>query len=71
MFSYSAFSKSLSFVCPEPNHLVFEQVNSAKQVEKEVKTLKAKNSDDGVLDKSLEAKLFEHQGRGAPCKLTL
>ncbi|KAI3815420.1 hypothetical protein L1987_15087 [Smallanthus sonchifolius] len=41
-----------------------EQVNSAKQVEKDVKVLKAKNSDDGVLDKSLEAKLFEHQGRG-------
>ncbi|KAL8223917.1 hypothetical protein R6Q57_019392 [Mikania cordata] len=40
-----------------------EQVNSAKQVEKDVKVLKAKNSDDGVLDKSLEAKLFEHQGR--------
>ncbi|KAI3525617.1 hypothetical protein L1887_04526 [Cichorium endivia] len=40
-----------------------EQVNSAKQVEKDVKVLKAKNSDDGVLDKSLEAKLFEQQGR--------
>ncbi|KAI7730084.1 hypothetical protein M8C21_022052 [Ambrosia artemisiifolia] len=40
-----------------------EQVNSSKQVEKEVKVLKAKNSDDSVLDKSLEAKLFEHQGR--------
>ncbi|KAD2393033.1 hypothetical protein E3N88_40010 [Mikania micrantha] len=40
-----------------------EQANSAKQVEKDVKVLKAKNSDDGVLDKSLEAKLFEHQGR--------
>ncbi|KAK1414653.1 hypothetical protein QVD17_30402 [Tagetes erecta] len=40
-----------------------DQVNSAKQVEKDVKILKAKNSDDGVLDKSLEAKLFEHQGR--------
>ncbi|MFS7979062.1 putative kinetochore protein Nuf2 [Helianthus anomalus] len=40
-----------------------EQVNSAKQVEKDVKVLKAKNSDDGVLDKSLEAKLFELQGR--------
>ncbi|CAI9287154.1 unnamed protein product [Lactuca saligna] len=40
-----------------------EQVNSAKQVEKDVKVLKVKNSDDGVLDKSLEAKLFEQQGR--------
>ncbi|KAD2393025.1 hypothetical protein R6Q59_012706 [Mikania micrantha] len=40
-----------------------EQANSAKQVEKDVKVLKAKNSDDSVLDKSLEAKLFEHQGR--------
>ncbi|XP_076960048.1 kinetochore protein NUF2 homolog [Bidens hawaiensis] len=41
-----------------------EQVNSAKQVEKDLKILKAKNSDDAVLDKSLEAKLFELQGRG-------
>ncbi|XP_071691563.1 kinetochore protein NUF2 homolog [Rutidosis leptorrhynchoides] len=40
-----------------------EQVNSAKQVEKDVKLLKTKNSDDGVSDKSLEAKLFELQGR--------
>lgn len=40
-----------------------EQVNSAKQVEKDVKVLKVKNSDDGVLDKSLEAKLHEQQGR--------
>ncbi|KAK9078921.1 hypothetical protein SSX86_002980 [Deinandra increscens subsp. villosa] len=40
-----------------------EQVNSAKQVEKDVKVLKAKISEDGVLDKSLEVKLFEHQGR--------
>ncbi|XP_076926287.1 kinetochore protein NUF2 homolog, partial [Bidens hawaiensis] len=39
-----------------------EQVNSAKQVEKDVKVLKAKNGDDGLLDKSLEVKLFEHQG---------
>ncbi|KAJ9538202.1 hypothetical protein OSB04_030935 [Centaurea solstitialis] len=40
-----------------------EQVNSAKQVEKDVKVLKVKISDDGVLDKSLEAKLHEQQGR--------
>ncbi|KAL4588466.1 hypothetical protein LXL04_001357 [Taraxacum kok-saghyz] len=40
-----------------------EQVNSAKQVEKDVKFLKVKNSDDGLMDKSLDAKLFELQGR--------
>ncbi|MBA0638445.1 hypothetical protein Godav_029550 [Gossypium davidsonii] len=34
-------------------------VNSAKSVEKECKGLKAKLSDDVVLDKSLEAKLIE------------
>lgn len=44
--------------------IIFEQVNSAKQVEKDVKVLKAKISDDGVLDKSLEANLYKQQGRG-------
>lgn len=38
-----------------------EQVNSAKKVEKDIKALKVKQSDDGVLDKSLEAKLVERQ----------
>ncbi|KAI3715682.1 hypothetical protein L6452_22668 [Arctium lappa] len=38
-----------------------EQVNSAKQVEKDVKVLKVKKSDDGAFDKSLEAKLQEQQ----------
>ncbi|PWA73249.1 hypothetical protein CTI12_AA263490 [Artemisia annua] len=40
-----------------------EQVNEAKKVEKDVKVLKTKNSDDTVSDKSLEAKLYEKQGR--------
>ncbi|KAA3478433.1 putative kinetochore protein NUF2 [Gossypium australe] len=43
---------------------IHEQVNSAKSVEKECKGLKAKLSDDVVLDKSLEAKLIERQGKG-------
>ncbi|KAK5826782.1 kinetochore protein NUF2 homolog [Gossypium arboreum] len=42
---------------------IHEQVNSAKSVEKECKGLKAKLSDDVVLDKSLEAKLIERQGK--------
>lgn len=41
-----------------------EQVNEAKKVEKDVKVLKTKNSDDDtVSDKSLVAKLYEKQGR--------
>ncbi|XP_074329777.1 kinetochore protein NUF2 homolog isoform X2 [Apium graveolens] len=40
-----------------------EQVNSAKAIEKEMKVLKLKLADEGVLDKSLEAKLVERQGR--------
>ncbi|KAG8489732.1 hypothetical protein CXB51_017726 [Gossypium anomalum] len=43
---------------------IHEQVNSAKSVEKECKGLKAKLSDDVVLDKSLEAKLIEREGKG-------
>ncbi|KAH7575743.1 hypothetical protein JRO89_XS02G0206700 [Xanthoceras sorbifolium] len=43
---------------------VYEQVNSAKSIEREYKALKAKVSDDGVLDKSLEAKLVERQAKG-------
>ncbi|KAF2321245.1 hypothetical protein GH714_036159 [Hevea brasiliensis] len=39
------------------------QVNSAKSIEKDYKTLKAKLSDDGVLDKSLDAKLVERQAK--------
>ncbi|GJU41724.1 probable kinetochore protein NUF2 [Tanacetum coccineum] len=40
-----------------------EQANEAKKIEKDVKVLKTKNSDDTVSDKSLEAKLYEKQGR--------
>ncbi|KAA8545519.1 hypothetical protein F0562_020303 [Nyssa sinensis] len=40
-----------------------EQVNSAKSIEKDVKVLKVKLSDEGVLEKSLEAKLAERQGK--------
>lgn len=42
-------------------------MNSAKAIEKEMKVLKLKLADEGVLDKSLEAKLVERQGKG--CKL--
>ncbi|KAE8669020.1 Kinetochore protein nuf2 isoform 3 [Hibiscus syriacus] len=42
-----------------------EQVNSAKSVEKECKSMKAKLSNDAVFDKSLEAKLIEQEGKGS------
>ncbi|KAG6767500.1 hypothetical protein POTOM_028705 [Populus tomentosa] len=40
---------------------IHEQVNSAKSIEKDYKALKAKLSDDGLMDKSLDAKLVELQ----------
>ncbi|KAL6989598.1 hypothetical protein U1Q18_015349 [Sarracenia purpurea var. burkii] len=40
-----------------------EQVNSNKSIEKDVKVLKVKQSDEEMLDKSLEAKLVERQGK--------
>ncbi|KAL6345649.1 hypothetical protein AAG906_017384 [Vitis piasezkii] len=40
-----------------------EQVNSAKAIEKDLKVIKTKLSEEGVLDKSLEAKLVEWQGK--------
>ncbi|XP_027347793.1 kinetochore protein NUF2 homolog [Abrus precatorius] len=40
-----------------------EQVNSAKSIEKDLKALKAKLSDEEVLEKSLEAKLVERQSK--------
>lgn len=40
-----------------------EQVNSAKSIEKDVKVLKVKQSEAEMLDKSLEAKLVERQGK--------
>ncbi|KAJ1405396.1 Nuf2, N-terminal domain superfamily [Sesbania bispinosa] len=40
-----------------------EQVNSAKSVEKDLKALKAKLSDEEILEKSLEAKLVERQSK--------
>ncbi|KAK7359090.1 hypothetical protein VNO77_01036 [Canavalia gladiata] len=42
---------------------VQEQVNYAKSIEKELKTLKAKLSDEEVLEKSLDAKLVERQSK--------
>lgn len=42
----------------------FSKVNSAKSIEKDYKSLKARLNDDVVLDKSLEAKLIERQGKG-------
>ncbi|XP_073272043.1 kinetochore protein NUF2 homolog isoform X2 [Primulina huaijiensis] len=41
----------------------YSKVNSGKTVEKDVKVLKSKLGDDGVLNKSLEAKLVELQAR--------
>ncbi|KAL4305281.1 Kinetochore protein [Arachis hypogaea] len=46
-----------------------EQVNSAKSVEKELKALKAKLSDEQVLEKSLESKLAEKQSI-KPCNFS-
>ncbi|XP_010533961.1 PREDICTED: kinetochore protein nuf2 [Tarenaya hassleriana] len=40
-----------------------EQVNNAKSIEKDFKALKAKLSDDGLMDISLEVKVVERQGR--------
>ncbi|XP_027106414.2 kinetochore protein NUF2 homolog [Coffea arabica] len=40
-----------------------DQVNSAKSIEKDVKLLKVKLSDQGVLDKSLDAKLVDLQAK--------
>ncbi|KAL3620860.1 hypothetical protein CASFOL_035772 [Castilleja foliolosa] len=45
-----------------------EQVNSAKTVDKDVKVLKSNLSDDGVLIKSLEAKLVELQAKADQLK---
>ncbi|XP_010473127.1 PREDICTED: probable kinetochore protein NUF2 [Camelina sativa] len=41
--------------------LINEQVTNAKAVEKEFKALKAKLSEDGVVDKSVEAKVVERE----------
>lgn len=43
--------------------IIQEQVNNAKSVEKEFKALKAKLSDEEVLDKSLQVKLVELQSK--------
>lgn len=40
-------------------------MNSAKSIEKDVKVLKVKQSEAEMLDKSLEAKLVERQGKGS------
>ncbi|KAL7119542.1 hypothetical protein ACP275_02G069400 [Erythranthe tilingii] len=47
---------------------VQEQVNSAKSVDKDVKVLKSKLSDEGVLIKSHEAKLMELQSKADKLK---
>ena len=39
-------------------------MNSAKAIEKDLKVLKTKMSEEGVLDKSLKAKFVERQGKG-------
>lgn len=46
---------------------IYQQVGSAKSVEKDVKVLKSKLSDEGVVIKSLEAKLVELQSKGGHC----
>ncbi|KAM1392482.1 hypothetical protein ACFX2I_020053 [Malus domestica] len=59
---YTKVSKKLS------KHLaqmqaIQEQVNSAKSVDRDFKAVKAKLSDDGVVSKSLQAKLVEREGK--------
>ncbi|RDX87414.1 hypothetical protein CR513_31113, partial [Mucuna pruriens] len=41
----------------------YEQVNSAKAIQKDLKALKAKLSDEEISEKSLEAKLVERQSK--------
>ncbi|KAJ4821996.1 hypothetical protein Tsubulata_007549 [Turnera subulata] len=41
-----------------------EQVDSAKSIERELKSLKTKQREDVVVDRSLDAKLVELQGKG-------
>ncbi|KAL5704314.1 hypothetical protein ACHQM5_022759 [Ranunculus cassubicifolius] len=45
-----------------------EQVNSSKTIEKDVKVLKSKLTEEIVLDKSLEAKIVERQGQAEQMK---
>ncbi|CAL1352631.1 unnamed protein product [Linum trigynum] len=59
---YSKTSKKLSKHYSQMQ-AIHEQMNSAKSIEKELKALKAKVSDDGVLDKSLAAKMMERRGK--------
>ncbi|PQQ11842.1 kinetochore protein Nuf2 [Prunus yedoensis var. nudiflora] len=59
---YTKVSKKLS------KHLaqmqaIQEQVNSAKSVDRDFKAVKAKLADDGVLTRSLQAKLVEREGK--------
>ncbi|CAN1169562.1 Kinetochore protein NUF2 homolog [Linum perenne] len=42
---------------------IHEQMNSAKSYEKDLKALKAKLSDDGMLNKSLDAKIAEREAK--------
>ncbi|KAL5699679.1 hypothetical protein ACHQM5_030550 [Ranunculus cassubicifolius] len=45
-----------------------EQVNSSKTIEKDVKVLKSKLTEEIVVDKSLEAKIVERQGQAEQMK---
>ncbi|XP_022861143.1 uncharacterized protein LOC111381578 [Olea europaea var. sylvestris] len=65
--SYTKASKKISKHFAQMQALQ-EQVNSAKSVEKDVKVLKSKLSDEGVLDKSLEAKIVELQAKADQLK---
>ncbi|KDP38869.1 hypothetical protein JCGZ_05026 [Jatropha curcas] len=59
------YSKALKKMSKHLNQMktIQEQVNSAKSIEKDYKALKAKLSDDRMLDKSLDAKLVELQAK--------
>ncbi|CAN0878563.1 Kinetochore protein NUF2 homolog [Linum grandiflorum] len=59
---YSKTSKKLSKLHSQMQ-AIHEQMDSAKSLEKELKALKAKMSDDDIIDKSLDAKIAEREAK--------
>ncbi|EEF33107.1 kinetochore protein NUF2 homolog [Ricinus communis] len=59
------YSKTLRKISKHFNQMqeIHEEVNSAKSIEKDYKELKAKLSNEGMLDKKLDAKLVERQAK--------
>lgn len=57
-------TRVLLLVDLESSYLCYQQINSAKSVDKDVKVLKSKLSDQEVAIKSLEAELVALESRG-------